>query len=108
MCFIYSAVRVALYHTLEVWVCVGRGSSSVLQGSSSHTEMLFAHLIGDITPGTEAVKVSHMLLFLHVLHDHIQRDHKFIDKVKKNTLKLEMDFIKRNRMTHSYVYFISL
>ncbi|KAF4089234.1 hypothetical protein AMELA_G00064150 [Ameiurus melas] len=52
----YSAVRVALYRTLELWVRVGRASSSVLQGSSSHSELLFAHLIGDITPGTEAVK----------------------------------------------------
>ncbi|TSL34624.1 Proline-, glutamic acid- and leucine-rich protein 1 [Bagarius yarrelli] len=53
----YSAVRVALYHTLELWVRVGRASSAVLQGNSSHSELLFAHLIGDITPGTEAVKL---------------------------------------------------
>ncbi|MCI4377417.1 hypothetical protein PGIGA_G00203360 [Pangasianodon gigas] len=53
----YSAVRVALYRTLELWVCVGRASSSLLQGSSSHSELLFAQLIGDITPGTEAVKL---------------------------------------------------
>lgn len=57
-CPIRSAVRVALYHTLELWVRAGRASSSVLQGSSSHSELLFAHLIGDITPGSEAVKVS--------------------------------------------------
>lgn len=57
-CLIHSAVRVALYRTLELWVRVGRASSSVLQGSSSHSELLFAHLIGDITPGAEAVKVS--------------------------------------------------
>ncbi|MCJ8731559.1 hypothetical protein PDJAM_G00200940 [Pangasius djambal] len=53
----YSAVRVALYHTLELWVRAGRASSSLLQGSSSHSELLFAHLIGEITPGTEAVKL---------------------------------------------------
>ncbi|KAF5905385.1 proline-, glutamic acid- and leucine-rich protein 1-like, partial [Clarias magur] len=53
----YSAVRVALYRTLELWVRVGRPSSSVLQGSCSHSELLFANLIGDITPGTEAVKL---------------------------------------------------
>ncbi|KAI5609947.1 proline-, glutamic acid- and leucine-rich protein 1 [Silurus asotus] len=53
----YSAVRVALYNTLELWVHVGRASSSVLQGNSSHSELLFAHLIGDITPGNEAVKL---------------------------------------------------
>ncbi|KAI4892365.1 hypothetical protein NFI96_023300 [Prochilodus magdalenae] len=53
----YSAVRVAVYHTLEMWVRVGGASASVLQGSTSHTEMLFAHLMGDITPGSEAVKL---------------------------------------------------
>ncbi|XP_017565451.1 proline-, glutamic acid- and leucine-rich protein 1 [Pygocentrus nattereri] len=53
----YSTVRVAIYCTLELWVHVGGASSSVLQGSTSHSEMLFAHLMGDITPGTEAVKL---------------------------------------------------
>ncbi|XP_072543825.1 proline-, glutamic acid- and leucine-rich protein 1 isoform X2 [Salminus brasiliensis] len=53
----YSAVRVAIYHTLELWVRVGGASASVLQGSTSHSEVLFAHLMGDITPGTEAVKL---------------------------------------------------
>uniref|UniRef100_A0A4W4FJQ6 PELP1 middle domain-containing protein n=1 Tax=Electrophorus electricus TaxID=8005 RepID=A0A4W4FJQ6_ELEEL len=53
----YSAVRVTLYHTLELWVRVGGASASVLQGSTSHSELLFTHLLGDITPGTEAVKL---------------------------------------------------
>uniref|UniRef100_A0A8B9KPJ1 Proline-, glutamic acid- and leucine-rich protein 1 n=1 Tax=Astyanax mexicanus TaxID=7994 RepID=A0A8B9KPJ1_ASTMX len=53
----YSAVRVAIYHTLELWVRVGGASASVLQGSTSHSEVLFAHLLGDITPGSEAVKL---------------------------------------------------
>uniref|UniRef100_A0AAY4C0B8 Modulator of non-genomic activity of estrogen receptor n=1 Tax=Denticeps clupeoides TaxID=299321 RepID=A0AAY4C0B8_9TELE len=53
----YSAVRVCLYHTLELWVRVGGASASVLQGSSTHTELLFSHLMGDVTPGSEAVKL---------------------------------------------------
>ncbi|XP_030635831.1 proline-, glutamic acid- and leucine-rich protein 1 [Chanos chanos] len=53
----YSAVRVALYRTLELWVRVGGASTSVLQGSTTHSEILFAHLMGDITPGAEAVKL---------------------------------------------------
>ncbi|XP_066537831.1 proline-, glutamic acid- and leucine-rich protein 1 [Hoplias malabaricus] len=53
----YSAVRVAIYHTLELWVRVGGACASVLQGSTSPSEMLFAHLMSDITPGNEAVKL---------------------------------------------------
>ncbi|KAA0723199.1 Proline-, glutamic acid- and leucine-rich protein 1 [Triplophysa tibetana] len=51
----YSAVRVAVYRTLELWVRVG--GASLLQGSPSHLELLFTHLIADITPGAEAVKL---------------------------------------------------
>ncbi|XP_048039998.1 LOW QUALITY PROTEIN: proline-, glutamic acid- and leucine-rich protein 1 [Megalobrama amblycephala] len=51
----YSAVRVAVYHIIELWVRVG--GVSLLQGSPSHTELLFTHLMGDITPGSEAVKL---------------------------------------------------
>lgn len=54
--FIYSAVRVAVYRTLELWVRVG--GASLLQGSPSHLELLFTHIIGDVTPGAEAVKVK--------------------------------------------------
>lgn len=62
MCyFLYSAVRVAVYRTLELWVRVG--GASLLQGSPSHLELLFTHLIGDITPGAEAVKVKYLFLF---------------------------------------------
>lgn len=53
--FAHSAVRVAVYRIIELWVRVG--GVSLLQGSPSHTELLFTHLIGDITPGSEAVKV---------------------------------------------------
>ncbi|XP_067257759.1 proline-, glutamic acid- and leucine-rich protein 1 [Chanodichthys erythropterus] len=51
----YSAVRVAVYRIMELWVRVG--GVSLLQGSPSHTELLFTHLMGDITPGSEAVKL---------------------------------------------------
>jgi len=53
--FAHSAVRVAVYRIIELWVRVG--GVSLLQGSPSHTELLFTHLMGDITPGSEAVKV---------------------------------------------------
>ncbi|KAI1898875.1 hypothetical protein AGOR_G00076910 [Albula goreensis] len=53
----YSAVRVSLYHTMELWVRVGGASSGVLQGNSTHTELLMAHLLGDITPGADSVKL---------------------------------------------------
>ncbi|KAG5852121.1 proline-, glutamic acid- and leucine-rich protein 1 [Anguilla anguilla] len=53
----YSAVRVSLYQTLELWVRVAGASSGVLQGSPTHTELLMAHLLGDITPGADAVKL---------------------------------------------------
>ncbi|XP_052009781.1 proline-, glutamic acid- and leucine-rich protein 1-like [Xyrauchen texanus] len=51
----YSAVRVAVYHIIELWVRVS--GASLLQGSPSHTVLLFTHLMGDITPGSEAVKL---------------------------------------------------
>uniref|UniRef100_A0A671N3E1 Proline-, glutamic acid- and leucine-rich protein 1 n=1 Tax=Sinocyclocheilus anshuiensis TaxID=1608454 RepID=A0A671N3E1_9TELE len=51
----YSAVRVTVYRTIELWVRVG--GASLLQGSPTHTELLFSHLMGDITPASEAVKL---------------------------------------------------
>ncbi|XP_051564306.1 proline-, glutamic acid- and leucine-rich protein 1-like [Myxocyprinus asiaticus] len=51
----YSAVRVAVYSIIELWVRVS--GASLLQGSSSHTDLLFTHLMGDITPGSEVVKL---------------------------------------------------
>ncbi|KAM6949157.1 proline-, glutamic acid- and leucine-rich protein 1 [Aplochiton taeniatus] len=53
----YSAVRVSVYRTLELWARVGGASSGLLQGSPTHSELLFAHLLGDITPGADAVKL---------------------------------------------------
>ncbi|XP_039996997.1 proline-, glutamic acid- and leucine-rich protein 1 [Xiphias gladius] len=53
----YSSVRVSVYRTLELWVQVAGASASILQGSPSHSELLFSHLLGDITPGAESVKL---------------------------------------------------
>ncbi|XP_041094359.1 proline-, glutamic acid- and leucine-rich protein 1-like [Polyodon spathula] len=54
---VYSAVRVQLYNTLELWVKVGGASSGVLQGTYHHADVLLAHLIGDITTGADTVKL---------------------------------------------------
>lgn len=51
----YSTVRVAVYRIIELWVRVG--GAALLQGSPSHMELLFTHLMGDVTPGSEAVKL---------------------------------------------------
>ncbi|KAM4611916.1 uncharacterized protein pelp1 isoform 2-T2 [Polymixia lowei] len=53
----FSSVRVSVYRTLELWVQVGGASASILQGSPTHSELLFGHLLGDITPGAESVKL---------------------------------------------------
>ncbi|XP_041738604.1 proline-, glutamic acid- and leucine-rich protein 1 [Coregonus clupeaformis] len=54
----FSAVRVSVYRTLELWVRVGGASAGVLQGSPTHSELLLAHLLGDITPGADSVRPS--------------------------------------------------
>ncbi|CAL8327826.1 unnamed protein product [Lota lota] len=53
----FSSVCVAVYTTLELWVQVAGASASLLQGSPTHSELLFTHLLGDITPGAESVKL---------------------------------------------------
>ncbi|XP_071780172.1 proline-, glutamic acid- and leucine-rich protein 1 [Centroberyx gerrardi] len=53
----FSSVRVSVYRTLELWVQVGGASTNILQGSHTHSELLFGHLLGDITPGAESVKL---------------------------------------------------
>ncbi|XP_077401450.1 proline-, glutamic acid- and leucine-rich protein 1 [Vanacampus margaritifer] len=53
----YSSVRVSVYRSLEAWVKVAGASAGILQGSPSHTELLFSHLLGDITPGAESIKL---------------------------------------------------
>ncbi|KAL0969994.1 hypothetical protein UPYG_G00235700 [Umbra pygmaea] len=53
----FSAVRVSVYRTLELWVSVAGASAGILQGSPTHTELLFAHLLGDIMPGADSVRL---------------------------------------------------
>ncbi|XP_023672180.2 proline-, glutamic acid- and leucine-rich protein 1 [Paramormyrops kingsleyae] len=53
----FSAVRVCLYRMLELWVQVAGASAGVFQGSPTQTELLLMHLLGDITPGAESVKL---------------------------------------------------
>ncbi|XP_069033961.1 proline-, glutamic acid- and leucine-rich protein 1 isoform X2 [Embiotoca jacksoni] len=53
----YSSVRVLVYRTVELWVQVAGASACILQGSPGHSELLFNHLVGDITPGAESVKL---------------------------------------------------
>ncbi|XP_072314878.1 proline-, glutamic acid- and leucine-rich protein 1 [Eucyclogobius newberryi] len=53
----YSSVRVAVYNALELWLQVAGASANILQGSSVHSEHLFNHLLGEITPGAEAIKL---------------------------------------------------
>lgn len=57
-----SSVRVSVYRTLELWLQVAGTSASILQGSPGHSELLFSHLLGDITPGAESVKVSSLTM----------------------------------------------
>lgn len=52
-----SSVRVAVHKALELWVQVAGASANILQGSAVHSELLFSHLLGDITPGAESIKV---------------------------------------------------
>ncbi|XP_026185875.1 proline-, glutamic acid- and leucine-rich protein 1 isoform X2 [Mastacembelus armatus] len=58
----YSSVRVSVYRTLELWAQVAGTSATILQGSPSHSELLFSHLLSDITPGTESIKLRAGLL----------------------------------------------
>ncbi|XP_035004675.1 proline-, glutamic acid- and leucine-rich protein 1 [Hippoglossus stenolepis] len=53
----YSSVRVSVYRTLELWIQVAGASASILQGSPGHSELLFSHLLSDITPGVDSVKL---------------------------------------------------
>uniref|UniRef100_H2SWC4 Proline, glutamate and leucine rich protein 1 n=1 Tax=Takifugu rubripes TaxID=31033 RepID=H2SWC4_TAKRU len=53
----FSSVRVSVYRTLELWLQVAGASTSILHGSPNHSEILFNHLLSDITPGAESVKL---------------------------------------------------
>ncbi|XP_063787025.1 proline-, glutamic acid- and leucine-rich protein 1 [Pseudophryne corroboree] len=54
----YSSLRALVYRTLERWVTVCGGSSGILQGMSHHSDILLAHLMSDITPPTDSLKIS--------------------------------------------------
>ncbi|XP_053861544.1 proline-, glutamic acid- and leucine-rich protein 1, partial [Malaclemys terrapin pileata] len=54
----YSAVRTRLYQVLELWVQVGGAGAGVLQGPTHHSEALLAHLLNDIAPPTDSVKLK--------------------------------------------------
>ncbi|KAH1187878.1 hypothetical protein KIL84_002221 [Mauremys mutica] len=54
----YSAVRTRLYQVLELWVQVGGAGAGVLQGPPQHSEALLAHLLSDIAPPTDSVKLK--------------------------------------------------
>ncbi|XP_060111422.1 proline-, glutamic acid- and leucine-rich protein 1 [Heteronotia binoei] len=53
----YSAVRTRLYQVLDLWVQVAGAASGVLQGQRPHSEALLGHLIADISPPTETLKL---------------------------------------------------
>ncbi|KAJ1084355.1 hypothetical protein NDU88_004505, partial [Pleurodeles waltl] len=54
----YSAVRTKTYCVLELWLKVCGASSGVLQGSTHHSDVLLAHLLADITPSAETIKLK--------------------------------------------------
>nr|XP_060635747.1 proline-, glutamic acid- and leucine-rich protein 1 [Anolis sagrei ordinatus] len=55
----YSAVRTRLYQVLDLWVQVAGASSGVLQGQqrTPSDEALLGHLLSDISPPTETLKM---------------------------------------------------
>lgn len=55
-------MRVSVYRTLELWVQVVGASAHVLQGATSHAELLFNQLLGDIMPGAESIKVRRVFI----------------------------------------------
>ncbi|KAM3822910.1 proline-, glutamic acid- and leucine-rich protein 1 [Vipera latastei] len=54
----YSAVRARLYQVLDLWVQVAGAASGVLLGHSSQSEALLGHLINDITPPSDTLKIQ--------------------------------------------------
>ncbi|XP_069502688.1 proline-, glutamic acid- and leucine-rich protein 1 [Ambystoma mexicanum] len=54
----YSAVRAKIYCVLELWIKICGASSGVLQGSTHHSDVLLAHLLADITPLTDTIKLK--------------------------------------------------
>ncbi|XP_075715296.1 proline-, glutamic acid- and leucine-rich protein 1 [Rhinoderma darwinii] len=54
----YSSLRGSVYQVLERWVTMCGVSSGVLQGMSHHSDILLAHLLSDVTPPADSVKMS--------------------------------------------------
>ncbi|XP_039180822.1 proline-, glutamic acid- and leucine-rich protein 1 isoform X2 [Crotalus tigris] len=54
----YSAVRARLYQVLDLWVQVAGAASGVLLGHSSQSEALLGHLINDISPPSDTLKIQ--------------------------------------------------
>ncbi|XP_043932234.1 proline-, glutamic acid- and leucine-rich protein 1 [Protopterus annectens] len=54
----YSAVRVKCYNVLEMWIKVSGAASGVLQGKLHHSDILLAHLLTDIPPPSETLKLK--------------------------------------------------
>ncbi|KAG9462527.1 hypothetical protein GDO78_013937, partial [Eleutherodactylus coqui] len=54
----YSSLRGSVYLVVERWVTMCGVSSGILQGMSHHSDILLAHLLSDITPPADSVKMS--------------------------------------------------
>ncbi|XP_026581827.1 proline-, glutamic acid- and leucine-rich protein 1-like, partial [Pseudonaja textilis] len=54
----YSAVRARLYQVLDLWVQVAGAASGLLLGHSSQSDALLGHLIQDISPPSDALKIQ--------------------------------------------------
>ncbi|XP_053318525.1 proline-, glutamic acid- and leucine-rich protein 1 isoform X2 [Spea bombifrons] len=54
----YSSLRGSVYRVLDKWVTVCGVSSGVLQGPAHHSDILITHLLSDITPPADTVKIS--------------------------------------------------
>ncbi|XP_077117896.1 proline-, glutamic acid- and leucine-rich protein 1 isoform X2 [Ranitomeya variabilis] len=54
----YSSLRGAVYRVLERWVTMCGVSAGVLQGMAHHSDILLAHLLSDITPPADSLKMS--------------------------------------------------
>lgn len=57
LCSSHSTMRTKVYTVLELWVQVCGASAGVLQGGASG-EALLTHLLSDISPPADALKVS--------------------------------------------------
>ncbi|XP_077773923.1 LOW QUALITY PROTEIN: proline-, glutamic acid- and leucine-rich protein 1 [Podarcis muralis] len=54
----YSAVRTRLYEVLDLWVQTAGAACGILQGPRTQSEALLGHLISDISPPADTLKVS--------------------------------------------------